>query len=254
MLTATVAGQRPDLVVWGESSVAQDLTSHPEVLARLADLSRHVGADLLVNVDAPAPGGGIYKSAVLIGEHGELGIYQKTRLVPFGEYVPLRPLFGWIARHSKAAAEDRQRGTGPVVLHVGHSRRRTVGQLRDNLLRSCPSRGAARRRAAGVSEFHLDISRDLGAAAAGRPARSARRRGGPSGGACRVVGRQLGLRRPGPPAGVVSVGLPGRDRGQRSAGIGHHVLPTVGRLGSGDGICDPGRCCRVCSLAPHGRR
>jgi apolipoprotein N-acyltransferase len=118
-LTATLADQRPDLVVWGESSVGQDLTSHPEVLARLAELSRQVGADLLVNVDAPAQSGGVYKSAVLIGEHGSLGSYQKTRLVPFGEYVPLRPLFGWIARHSKAADEDRQRGNGPVLLHVG---------------------------------------------------------------------------------------------------------------------------------------
>ncbi len=118
-LTATVAGQRPDLVVWGESSVGQDFAGHPEVLARLTELSRRVGADLLVNVDAPAPGGGIHKSAVLVGERGSLGSYQKTRLVPFGEYVPLRPLFGWITRHSRAAAEDRQRGTGPVVLRVG---------------------------------------------------------------------------------------------------------------------------------------
>jgi apolipoprotein N-acyltransferase len=117
-LTAAAAGQRPDLVVWGESSVGQDLGSHPELLARLAELSRRVGADLLVNVDAPVPTGGIYKSAVLIGEHGSLGSYQKTRLVPFGEYVPLRPLFGWITRHTKAAAEDRHRGTGPAVLHV----------------------------------------------------------------------------------------------------------------------------------------
>ncbi|GAA4538562.1 apolipoprotein N-acyltransferase [Mycobacterium paraffinicum] len=118
-LTASLAGHRLDLVVWGESSVGTDLASHPEVLARLADLSRRVGADLLVNVDAPAPGGGIYKSAVLIGPGGSLGTYRKTRLVPFGEYVPLRPLFGWITRHSRAAAEDRQRGTGPVVLHAG---------------------------------------------------------------------------------------------------------------------------------------
>jgi apolipoprotein N-acyltransferase len=118
-LTVAVAAQRPDLVVWGESSVGQDLASHPELLARLVELSRRVGADLLVNVDAPTAGGGIYKSAMLIGEHGSLGGYQKTRLVPFGEYVPLRPLFGWITRHSKAAAEDRQRGAGPVVLHVG---------------------------------------------------------------------------------------------------------------------------------------
>jgi apolipoprotein N-acyltransferase len=117
-LTAAVAGQRPNLVVWGESSVGRDLGSHPQVLARLTELSRRVGADLLVNVDAPAPSGGIYKSAVLVGERGVLGRYQKTRLVPFGEYVPLRPLFGWITRYSKAAAGDRQRGTGPVLLHV----------------------------------------------------------------------------------------------------------------------------------------
>jgi apolipoprotein N-acyltransferase len=118
-LTATLTGRRLDLVVWGESSVAHDLMSHPEVLARLSELSRRVGADLLVNVDARTPNGGISKSAVLVGEHGSLGSYQKLRLVPFGEYVPLRPLFGWITRYSKAAAEDRRRGTGPVLLHAG---------------------------------------------------------------------------------------------------------------------------------------
>ncbi|WP_082277384.1 apolipoprotein N-acyltransferase [Mycobacterium ostraviense] len=118
-ITATLVGQRVDLVVWGESSVGQDLTGHPEVLARLAELSRRVGAELLVNVDAAAPGGGIYKSSVLVGAGGVLGSYHKTRLVPFGEYVPLRPLVGWVTRHSKAAAEDRKRGPRPVVLSAG---------------------------------------------------------------------------------------------------------------------------------------
>jgi apolipoprotein N-acyltransferase len=118
-LTATLAGQRLDLVVWGESSVGVDLTSHPEVLSRLAELSRRVDADLLVNVDARRPSGGIYKSSVLIGPDGSRGSYAKTRLVPFGEYVPLRPLFGWATRHTKAAAEDRRRGDGPVVLNTG---------------------------------------------------------------------------------------------------------------------------------------
>jgi apolipoprotein N-acyltransferase len=56
---------------------------------------------------------------VLVGEGGVVGSYRKTRLVPFGEYVPLRPLFGWIARRGGAAAEDRQRGSGPVVLRAG---------------------------------------------------------------------------------------------------------------------------------------
>jgi apolipoprotein N-acyltransferase len=117
-LTATLAGQHPDLVVWGESSVGVDLTSHPAAMADLTNLSRRVGADLLVNVDARSPTGGIYKSSTLIGPNGSLGSYQKTRLVPFGEYVPLRPLLGWITRSTKAAAEDRRRGSEQVVLHA----------------------------------------------------------------------------------------------------------------------------------------
>ena len=112
-------GQRIDLVVWGESSVGVDLTDHPDALARLVELRRLVGADVLVNVDARAPDGGIYKSSVLIGADGPRGSYAKTRLVPFGEYVPLRPLLGWATRHTKAAGEDRRRGDGPVVLNTG---------------------------------------------------------------------------------------------------------------------------------------
>lgn len=118
-ITETLAGRGVDLIMWGESSVGVDLSSHPEALKRLVDLSRRAGADVLVNVDARSPDGGIYKSSMLIGPDGPRGAYAKTRLVPFGEYVPLRPLFGWAARHTKAAAEDRRRGDGPVVLHSG---------------------------------------------------------------------------------------------------------------------------------------
>lgn len=117
-ITATVGSQQPDLVVWGESSVGRDLVSHPETLAGLTELSRRVDAPLLVNVDAPAPSGGIYKSAVLIGPDGALGSSQKSRLVPFGEQVPLRAVLEPITRHTGAAAEDRRRGAGPAVLHT----------------------------------------------------------------------------------------------------------------------------------------
>jgi apolipoprotein N-acyltransferase len=118
-LTATLVDQQLDLVLWGESSVGVDLTNHPDAIAHLADLSRTVGADLLVNVDAPDPTGEISKSSVLIGPTGSLGTYQKVRLVPFGEYVPLRHVLGWITRYTKAAAQDRRRGSGQVVLHAG---------------------------------------------------------------------------------------------------------------------------------------
>lgn len=119
LITEELQDQHLDLVVWGESSVGVDLAGRPDILENLTELSRRLDAYLLVNVDARAPTGGIYKSSVLIDADGELGTYRKTRLVPFGEYVPLRQLLGPISRHTKAAAEDRRRGSGPVVLHAG---------------------------------------------------------------------------------------------------------------------------------------
>jgi len=119
-ITRTLAGRRDlDLVVWGESSVGTDLQRDPALLGRVEALARSTGAPLLVNVDArqrpigagPA-GEGIYKRSLLVTGSGIDGSYDKQRLVPFGEYVPLRPALGWLTRLTPAAAEDRRRGTG----------------------------------------------------------------------------------------------------------------------------------------------
>jgi apolipoprotein N-acyltransferase len=126
-ITRGLVGTPLSLVVWGESSVGFDLEQRPDLLNRLRRLSAEVGAPVLVNVDARHAGsGGIYKSSELIGAEGVRGRYDKMRLVPFGEYMPLRPLFAWTTLVTKAAKEDRRRGHHLQVFRIGTH---TIGPL-----------------------------------------------------------------------------------------------------------------------------
>jgi apolipoprotein N-acyltransferase len=117
---AAAPGPGPDLVVWGESSIGRDPAANPADVARLAAVARTAGAPVLAGVDARRGTGGIYKTALLVGPAGVLGSYDKMRLVPFGEYVPLRPLLGWVTRFTDAADVDRHRGRRLAVPPAGH--------------------------------------------------------------------------------------------------------------------------------------
>ena len=115
----TLSGVHPDLIVWGESSIAVDLTlakNHAQLL-QLEQLAARDGADILVSQDATPPGKGHEKWAVLVSPAGIQGIYIKTRLVPFGEYIPFRQQLGWLTKISKAAASNMIPGTGAHLLY-----------------------------------------------------------------------------------------------------------------------------------------
>ena len=115
-----LSGTKPDLIVWGESSTAVDLTlpENRDQLRKLEALAREDGADLLVSQDATVPGKGHEKWSVLVGPAGIKGIYIKTRLVPFGEYIPFRQQLGWLTKISKAAASNMIPGTGAHLLQA----------------------------------------------------------------------------------------------------------------------------------------
>jgi len=116
----TLSGVWPDLIVWGESSISVDLTlaGNRAKLLQLEQLAARDGADILVSQDTTPPGKGHEKWAVLVSPAGIKGIYIKTRLVPFGEYIPFRQQLGWLTKISKAAASNMTPGTGAHLLQV----------------------------------------------------------------------------------------------------------------------------------------
>jgi apolipoprotein N-acyltransferase len=116
----TIGGVRADLIVWGESSINEDLTlpKNHALLSQFEALSAEDGADLLVNQDTTVPGKGHEKWSVLVSPTGIKGIYIKTRLVPFGEYIPFRQQLGWLTKISKAASSNMVPGTGAHLLYA----------------------------------------------------------------------------------------------------------------------------------------
>src|SRR5215469_10860320 len=117
-IVLTAHAPRADFVVWGESSVGYDLRTSPRVVHKLTTLSTAIDTPLLVSQDAVSPAGAKSKVAVLIGRAGIEQSYTKSRLVPFGEYIPFRSVLGWLTSISKAAPQNMVRGKGARVLHA----------------------------------------------------------------------------------------------------------------------------------------
>jgi apolipoprotein N-acyltransferase len=118
--TGVLAKDHPSLIVWGESSVAYDLSLDHPLLRSIESLSAQDKAEILASQDStiPGPNGGQEKVAVLVSPDGIKGSYVKTRLVPFGEYIPFRQQLGWLTRISKAAGSNMIPGTGARLLTV----------------------------------------------------------------------------------------------------------------------------------------
>jgi len=80
----------PRIVIWPESPMNFTYGTDSAFRDLVANFSRQHHTALLLNSQETAPDNGFYNSAVLINEEGRLiAQYDKIRLMPFGEYVPL---------------------------------------------------------------------------------------------------------------------------------------------------------------------
>ena len=134
------AGPEADWIVWPETAVPGLIEQDAILRGRIAELARDSGASLVVggmgvDVDWEARRfSAFYDSAFLFDPDGALeDRYDKTHLVPFGEYVPLRDLLGrfFQALATGLSSNDVTAGVRPrnvgLVWPGSPERRRLVG-------------------------------------------------------------------------------------------------------------------------------
>lgn len=96
-LTEGLAGEDIDVVVWPESSLALDVDRSVEAQVALETAAQTADAPLLVGGNLDVDLQHYRVMAFQTSPEGRVvDRYQKTHLVPFGEYIPARPLFDWI--------------------------------------------------------------------------------------------------------------------------------------------------------------
>jgi apolipoprotein N-acyltransferase len=123
---ATTRKGDPDFVMWPEAVVPSTLNYDPNVALWLNSVSRTIGKPILLGAayteGADGPAQSWYNGATVVDPKTGVSsaLYAKRKLVPFGEYIPLRPIFGWLDKVVPIGG-DFQRGTDatPLVVSFG---------------------------------------------------------------------------------------------------------------------------------------
>ena len=122
--TLEAAALRPDLIVWPESVMPLSVRGDEVAKAFVETLVKQAKVPLLLGSNAVEHQGTAkekwYNAALLVTPESGVSerYYAKRQLVPFGEYVPFRPLLGWLNKLVPIGEGDFGRGedSSPIIV------------------------------------------------------------------------------------------------------------------------------------------
>jgi apolipoprotein N-acyltransferase len=134
--TLAAAVTKPDLVLWPEAVTPFPVRGNADMKAFVEAVVKRTQSPLLLGSlgleNAGLPSERWFNGAFLALPGGGLqpDYYVKRHLVPFGEYVPLRPVFGWLKKFVPIGDDDPLWGTdsAPLVVPV-HDKSMIAGPL-----------------------------------------------------------------------------------------------------------------------------
>jgi len=138
-LTENFRDQQLDLIVWPETSLPGLISNAPLLTHEIQSTAANIHTPILIGSIANE-GDKYYNSAFLIGDDRQMkGRYDKIHLVPFGEFLPLRPILGWINKF--VPFDDFNSGTTYKIFSISPQGKKfgvlicfedTLGYLRRN--------------------------------------------------------------------------------------------------------------------------
>jgi apolipoprotein N-acyltransferase len=112
----------PDLVIWPENATDIDPDRDPAVRHMIEGALAAIGRPILVGAILDAPDGrGRNVGQLWVPGLGPGAAYDKRHLVPFGEYIPWRRVFGGLGNLT-LVRRDFAPGTQPAVIDSGKAR------------------------------------------------------------------------------------------------------------------------------------
>ena len=113
--TVRAAKNNTNIIIWPEGAVPTYIYNE----AKYKDMLQDIKTPMLIGTPYMAENGAIYNSIMAISDAGKItGRYDKQYLVPFGEYLPFRPIFYPLLKSSKLFEEEFSAGKSTSIIQI----------------------------------------------------------------------------------------------------------------------------------------